>query len=315
MLNFYKRKRLINAIKRLKSTIIHEYFSKLLTKISFEKSKVLMFFEISGLTKPQAENFETEVSNIATLCGFASDKISVIITGKSEKLNTQKQTETLTKNITGIKKIICVASCKGGVGKSTIAINLAKDYAEKGYKVGILDADIYGPSIPIMLEIAEQKMPTENGKLIPIEKDGILIASMGFIVKSEDALMWRGAMVTKAITGLFEGVKWGELDLLVVDLPPGTGDVYISLLTNYKVTGVLMVSSPHIVSIEEMKKTLQLFNKFNVKVLGVVENMTEGSLGVEDELKADFKVERRVIQKHGFLRFNLNLAERLQLTD
>lgn len=307
MLNFIKRRRIIKNLNKLKSGVLLENFRNFLTNIKFDKEKVSLIFQFSE-KKQGFENFEQEVKNIALSSGFKEKEVSIVIANSIAK---QKEGESIANlEVKGIKNIVCVASCKGGVGKSTIAINLAKDYAEKGFKVGLLDADIYGPSIPIMLEIEDKKPEILNGKILPIETEGIKLVSIGFLVKNEDALMWRGPMITKTIRSFFEGVAWGELDLLVVDLPPGTGDIYISLLNSYKIKGVLMVSSPHKVSTEELKKTVALFKKFNVPILGIVENMIE----VEDATSnSDFKVKRQSFKKEGFIRTNLNFSEKLKI--
>jgi ATP-binding protein involved in chromosome partitioning len=302
MFNFVKRKKLLKTLKNFKSAVLKERFENFLKMVRFEKDSASLIFETPKKAKQELESFEDEVKNIAKLSGFKENCVSIIV-------SSTKSPEPIYEPLKGIKRIMCVASCKGGVGKSTVAINLAKDYAEKGLKVGLLDADIYGPSIPIMLNISNEELKTINGKLIPIEKEGISVISMGFLVKNEDALMWRGAMITKTLRSLFEGVLWGELDVLVVDLPPGTGDVYISLLTNYQVSGVLLVSSPHLVSLEEMKKTIQLFKKFNVKILGVVENMIENG---DKSSEFEFKAERQKFKKEGYVRLNLNFAETLK---
>ena len=301
-------------LQDLKSVILEGAFKDFLTKVNFYKEKVSLMFEFSGeRSRKEVENFEKEVENLAKIAGFKEGDVSIITSNKGASVPKKPELKASSepimdlKVLKGVKKIICVASCKGGVGKSTIAINVAKDFAESGYKVGLLDADIYGPSIPIMLEIEGLKPEMIDGKFKPIEKEGVKVFSMGFLVKNEDALMWRGPVITKTIRSFFEGVEWGELDLLVVDLPPGTGDIYISLLTTYNVEGVLMVSSPHKVSMEELKKTISLFAKFKIKVLGVVENMIEG--GIPEGMQ----VLREPLKKEGFVRTHLNFVEKLKL--
>jgi Mrp family chromosome partitioning ATPase len=303
--NFSKRRKLMKYLKELNSAVLQEKLSNVLKTIKFQKDRVSMLFEISKNNAKNAQNFENEIKNISQIAGFKSDKSSVIVSSLTHPVEGFQL-----KTLSGVKNIICVASCKGGVGKSTIAINMAKDYAEQGLKVGLLDADVYGPSIPLMLEIEDAKAEAQNGKLNPIIKDGIKVFSMGFLIEGEKALMWRGSMVTKTIRSFFEEVNWGELDVLVVDLPPGTGDIYLSLLTTFKVKGAVLVSSPHKVSLEELKKTIFLFKKFNIEILGVVENMIE-----EDEYqsKFDFQAQRREIQKEGFVRLNLNFHNKIKL--
>ncbi len=179
----------------------------------------------------------------------------------------------------GVKNIIAVASGKGGVGKSTIAVNLAVGLKNQGYKVGLLDADVYGPSVPKMfdLEDARPNGKTEDGTewIIPIEKHGIKLLSVGFFVKPEDALVWRGPMATSALKQLVSQGDWGELDYLVLDMPPGTGDVHLTIVQELPVTGAIIVSTPQEVALADVIKGISMFtgDKINVPVLGLVENM------------------------------------------
>jgi ATP-binding protein involved in chromosome partitioning len=302
---FTKRKRLLNNLKKLKISGIDKTFLSFLTSLNFNQNKVTLILEVSPSIKINPQNLENEIQNITILSGFKKENITIITS--TTKQNTPKPQKYQLQNI---KNIICVASCKGGVGKSTMAINLAKDYEEKGYKVGILDADIYGPSIPLMLQIENQTPVIENSKFIPILHQNIKIFSMGFLTKSEDALAWRGSMITKTIKNFFEEVEWGELDVLVIDLPPGTGDTYLSLLGTYNITGALLVSSPHKISLEELKKTISLFKKFQINILGVVENMIENQ---DYSSNLDFKIDREKIQKEGFLRLKTNFANQIKL--
>jgi len=183
-------------------------------------------------------------------------------------------------SLSGVKHIIAVGSGKGGVGKSTVAANLAVALHKNGNKVGILDADIYGPSIPIMFDVANEK-PTmdpeaENGKIIPVENYGIKIQSIGFFVDPAQALIWRGPMASQALNQLFNDTHWGELDYLVVDLPPGTGDIHLTLVQQYPVDGIAIVSTPQKVALADAKKAFTMFNqdKIRVRILGLIENMS-----------------------------------------
>lgn len=310
MLGFIRRKKLLNHLGALNSALLKLPFRDLLKSVKFEKKKVCIIIEIPE-THAGGEKVEEEIKNLGVACGFNPVEISVIVSVhiKATKSDVpspvKKEHDIIT--LPKIKNIICVASCKGGVGKSTIALNVALDFLEKGYKVGLLDADIYGPSIPIMMQI-QDKPDIISGRIQPIEKYGLKVISVGLLVNNQEALIWRGPMITKGIRSLFEDVNWGELDLLVVDLPPGTGDVYISLLTRYKVTGVLMVTSPHSVSLEELKKTIYLFKKFNVKTLGIVENMAEEESSTSN---FDFSIKRQPFQKEGYIRTKVNFAEKL----
>jgi ATP-binding protein involved in chromosome partitioning len=172
-----------------------------------------------------------------------------------------------------VKRIIAVASGKGGVGKSTIAVNLAAGLASDGHSVGILDADIYGPSIPMMLAIDEQPSQLEN-KILPISKHGMLAISMGMFVSAGEALIWRGPMVMKAIQQFFDDVYWGELDYLVIDLPPGTGDAQLSMSQLIKVSGAVIVTTPQDISFLDVTRAVGMFQRVNVPIIGIVENMS-----------------------------------------
>lgn len=178
-----------------------------------------------------------------------------------------------------VKNIIAVASGKGGVGKSTVATNLALALAKTGSKVGLLDADIYGPSMPIMMGLKGEKPGAieEGGKtkIVPIEKFGIKMLSIGFFVEENKALMWRGSMASNALQQLFNDAVWGELDYMVLDLPPGTGDIHLTLVQSVPVTGAVIVTTPQNVALADVRKAADMFNNksINVPILGVVENM------------------------------------------
>ena len=172
-----------------------------------------------------------------------------------------------------IKNIIAVASGKGGVGKSTVSVNLAVSLAQTGVRVGLLDADIYGPNIPIMMGVDEMP-PVEAGKLIPAEAHGVRFMSMGFLLPPEQALIWRGPMLHKAIQQLFTDVRWGELDYLFVDLPPGTGDAQLSLAQIAPLSGGLIVTMPQMVSVADARRGAAAFAQLEVPILGVIENMS-----------------------------------------
>jgi len=174
----------------------------------------------------------------------------------------------------GVLNTIAVASGKGGVGKSTVAVNLALSLAKEGYDVGLIDTDIYGPSVPTMLGL-EGKKPrvSEDRKIIPIEKYGLKVLSMGFMIDPEKAVIWRGPMVTKAIRQFLGDTDWGELDYLVMDLPPGTGDIQLTIVQTVSLTGSVIVSTPQEVALADARKGVSMFDNVNVPVLGIVENM------------------------------------------
>lgn len=182
--------------------------------------------------------------------------------------------------LSGVKHIVAIASGKGGVGKSTVAANLAIALSKKGKKVALLDADIYGPSVPIMFGLENtQPQATEidgKAKVIPLEQHGIKVLSIGFFVKPEQALIWRGPMASSALNQLFNDAVWGELDFMIVDLPPGTGDVHLTLTQSYPITGSIVVTTPQQVAIADVKKAVSMFRqeKINIPLLGIVENMS-----------------------------------------
>ncbi len=173
----------------------------------------------------------------------------------------------------GVKHIIAVASGKGGVGKSTVSANLSVALAQTGAKVGLMDADIYGPNIPMMMGVPEPP-EKEGDKIKPAQAHGVKIISMGFFVPEETAIVWRGPMVHTAIQQFFRDVLWGELDYLLVDLPPGTGDAQLSLSQIVPLTGVVTVTTPQEVALYDVRKGLMMFKKVNVPLLGVIENMS-----------------------------------------
>ena len=178
-----------------------------------------------------------------------------------------------------VKNIIAIASGKGGVGKSTVAVNLSVSLSKLGYKVGLIDADVYGPSIPKMFDIMDER-PVARVEdsiewIVPIEKYGVKLLSVGFFVSPEDAVIWRGPMATSALKQLINQGDWGELDYLLIDLPPGTGDVHLTMVQEVPVTGAVIISTPQEVALADVVKGINMFagNKINVPVLGLVENM------------------------------------------
>ncbi len=176
--------------------------------------------------------------------------------------------------IPGIAAVIAVASGKGGVGKSTTALNLALGLRDLGLRVGLLDADIYGPSVPRLTGIREKPQLNDDKKMIPIVRFGLAIMSIGFLVEEETAMIWRGPMVMSAITQMLRDVAWGTLDILVVDMPPGTGDAQLTLAQNVPLKGAVIISTPQDLSLIDARRGLAMFEKVNVPVLGIVENMS-----------------------------------------
>jgi len=213
---------------------------------------------------------------VAAIHKYVGEDYTVEIKFDSRVSSKRKDTERLLK---GVKNIIAVASGKGGVGKSTIAANLAVALSRTGARVGLLDADIYGPSMPLMfrLEGAEPLGKEKDGKtvILPEEQYGVKILSIGFFVKPEQALIWRGAMATNALNQLINDADWGELDYFIIDLPPGTGDIHLTMVQTLPVTGAVIVSTPQEVALADARKAFSMFNQkeINVPILGLVENM------------------------------------------
>lgn len=173
----------------------------------------------------------------------------------------------------GVKHIIAVSSGKGGVGKSTVTVNLAVALKQQGYAVGLMDADVYGPNIPLMIGVSKE--PGKDGdKILPAEGQGVKVISMGFFVPEDTPVVWRGPMVHSAIQQFFRDVVWGELDFLLIDLPPGTGDVPLTLSQLVPLTGAITVTTPQEVALQDVRKGMTMFKKVNVPLLGVIENMS-----------------------------------------
>jgi len=177
-------------------------------------------------------------------------------------------------DIPGIAAVIAVASGKGGVGKSTTALNIALGLRDLGLRVGLLDADIYGPSVPRLTGLREKPELNSERKMIPLQRFGLSIMSIGFLVDEETAMIWRGPMVMSAITQMLRDVAWGTLDVLVVDMPPGTGDAQLTLAQNVPLKGAIIISTPQDLSLIDARRGLAMFRKVNVPVLGIVENMS-----------------------------------------
>ncbi len=207
---------------------------------------------------------------VGALPGVA--QVNAILTAKREA-GSAKKTARIENLAPDIKHIIAVASGKGGVGKSTVAVNLAVSLSRTGYKTGLLDADIYGPSAPTMLGL-RQKPEVADGKLQPPEAHGLKVMSMGFLVEEEKPMIWRGPMIQSALRQFLADVAWGELDFLIVDMPPGTGDAQLTMAQKVPLAGAVIVSTPQDIALLDARKGLNMFRQVGVPVLGIVENMS-----------------------------------------
>ncbi|MGJ8548112.1 Mrp/NBP35 family ATP-binding protein [Winogradskyella wichelsiae] len=222
---------------------------------------------------------KTEVEILQTIHKEVYEKAKIKVNIKVEAPAVASKNEIKGKAIPGIQNIIAVASGKGGVGKSTVTANLAVTLSKMGFKVGVLDADIYGPSIPIMFDVANERPLSVNvdgkSKMKPVENYGVKILSIGFFTKPDQAVIWRGPMASKALNQMIFDAAWGELDFLLIDLPPGTGDIHLSIMQALPITGAVVVSTPQNVALADAKKGVAMFQQdsINVPVLGIIENM------------------------------------------
>ena len=221
----------------------------------------------------------TEVDILKTIHDLVYEKAKITVNVKVDAPATPKVNVIKGNAIPGIQNIIAVASGKGGVGKSTVTANLAVSLQKMGFKVGILDADIYGPSIPIMFDV-EKERPLAididgKSKMRPIENYGVKVLSIGFFTQPDQAVVWRGPMAAKALNQMIFDAYWGEIDFLLIDLPPGTGDIHLSIMQSLPITGAVIVSTPQVVALADAKKGVAMFQQesINVPVLGIIENM------------------------------------------
>ncbi|HCB89332.1 MAG TPA: sodium:proton antiporter, partial [Porphyromonadaceae bacterium] len=238
-----------------------------------------MKVSFSLITERQNDPFVKSLVKMAeqAILTYADPKIQ--IKGNISVKSKQAPRPALPDLLPDVKNIVAVASGKGGVGKSTVCTNLAIALAQKGYKVGLLDADIFGPSVPRMLGVEDVPVYTEKMEgrdlIVPVENYGVKMLSIGFFVKKEDAVVWRGAMASNALKQLITDADWGELDYFLIDFPPGTSDIHLTLVQTVPITGAVIVSTPQEVALADARKGISMFTgeKVNVPILGLVENM------------------------------------------
>ena len=241
--------------------------------------EVVVDLELSNPALHIRKRAEVDVIKAIHTEVYAKAKVKVNINIVQPQKTANKAPEIKGKAIPGIKNIVAVASGKGGVGKSTVTANLAVTLSAMGFKVGLLDADIYGPSAPIMFDVANEKPLSVKvdgrSKMKPIESYGVKILSIGFFTQSDQAVVWRGPMAAKALNQMIFDAAWGELDFLLLDLPPGTGDIHLSIMQSLPITGSVVVSTPQHVALADARKGVAMFQQesINVPVLGIIENM------------------------------------------
>jgi len=237
-------------------------------------NEVVVEISITNPAMQARKKVESEITNCIkqTISEDAKVKVNV-------KVTAAEKPEIKGKQLPGIKNIVAISSGKGGVGKSTVTANVAVSLSRMGFKVGVLDADVYGPSIPMMFDVQDARPLAENvdgkSKMKPVENYGVKILSIGFFTKPDQAVIWRGPMASKALNQLIFDAAWGELDFLLLDLPPGTGDIHLSIMQSLPITGAVVVSTPQNVALADAKKGVAMFKQesINVPVLGIVENM------------------------------------------
>jgi ATP-binding protein involved in chromosome partitioning len=244
---------------------------KFVKDIKIKDNRVEIYLDITSSAAEVEIQLRTDITKEMELLGF--DDIQIAI--KKPEAPKQQSNSVSGKNIAPqIKNFVMVSSGKGGVGKSTTSVNLAIALAMQGKKVGILDADIYGPNIPRMMGLEGQEPQLQSNKVIPFEAYGVQMMSMGSLVDQGQALMWRGAMVMKAITQLLQDIAWGELDVLVIDMPPGTGDAQLTLAQSVPVAAGVNVTTPQHVALDDSRRSLEMFAKLHIPVAGIIENMS-----------------------------------------
>ena len=250
--------------------------------IEIHGGEVRLTIELTTPACPVRETMKEEARQVLSQLPGVS-KVDITMTSRVRSFTGP----TKEKLIPGVRNVIPIASGKGGVGKSTVSANLALALAQMGARVGIMDADVYGPTIPTLLGIDTQPQVQQDNRIIPIEQYGLKVMSMGFFMKKGEAVVWRGPMLHKTVQQFLGGVVWGELDYLVVDLPPGTGDIQLSLCQMIPLTGAVIVSTPQEVALSVAIKAIAMFRKLNCPVLGMIENMSYflcGHCGVREEI-------------------------------
>ncbi len=271
------KKQVLAALKSVKlpnGASLDEYPG--LSEIIITKSAIAFSIEVpkgmESAFEPVQEKAHRAIEKI-----IKDKKIMVSLTSESApkpNVPNAPQAQNQKQPVKGIKKIIAVASGKGGVGKSTLSVNLALALSKSGKKVGLLDADIYGPSIPKLLNFEGRPAVRKDGIFTPFDAHGLKVMSIGAMVEKDQAVIWRGPMASSALRQLLRESDWGELDILIIDLPPGTGDIQISLVQQVELDGAIIISTPQDLALIDAKRALDMFNKVNVPILGIVENMS-----------------------------------------
>ncbi|MCE3255079.1 MAG: antiporter inner rane protein [Rickettsiaceae bacterium] len=268
------QEKILNLIKEVDIIDICQFHNladaKALSEIVVKDNKISFAVDI-GVLKIDSKTGEILAKKIKEKLKTLGDfQVNIILTSSQPEQQSKPQIKTT--SVKGVKNIIAVASGKGGVGKSTVAANLAISLKRIGFKTALVDADIYGPSIAYLMNL-KGKPESEGGLMIPINSYGIDCISVGSLVESEKATVWRGPMVTKVLTQLISGTKWNDIDYMIIDLPPGTGDVHLSLIQQFRPNGVVLVSTPQNLAIIDVIKAVDMFKTLEIPICGVIQNM------------------------------------------
>lgn len=259
-----------------------------LVSINGQDSELIIEYRRDGIDPQQKRALEGELRTKLAAAGFDEITLKTVSTDRPEVTQEKQKPESKAnlqaghgpvgankKRIPGVGKVLAVSSCKGGVGKSTVAVNLAYALTKAGNKVGVLDADIYGPSVPTLIGKTDAKpIASESKKILPVEKDGVKFMSFGFFIPEGDAVIWRGPMLGGVLNQFFFDVDWGELDYLILDLPPGTGDVQLSMTQLTEIDAALIVTTPQNLALKDTIKGINMFTKVKIPTMGMVENMS-----------------------------------------
>ena len=268
-----------DKVKKLLSNINYPGFNRdiisfgMVNDIQIESENVIIYLKI---TSQNEEKKKLLVKNIKENLGnhFSSVSVEIDDKGNNNPSPASSSVQLTTPILPEVKHIIAIASGKGGVGKSTVASNIACGLKHKGFSVGLLDLDIYGPSLPIILGINQQPEMTKDNRLIPLDRYGMKVMSFGFISGNDTPVIWRGPLVSRMTEQFFKDVDWGQLDYLILDLPPGTGDVQLTLTQKLRISGAIIVTTPQDIALSDVRKGADMFEKVKTPILGVIENMS-----------------------------------------
>lgn len=259
----------VEALKKVEDPELHRDVVSLgmIKELAVQEGVVRLTLVLTTPACPVREKFESDVrASVEAIPGV--QRVELATTAQVRSVHPLDP-----RGLPGVRNIVAIASGKGGVGKTTLSVNLAVALAQTGARVGLLDADIYGPNVPLMMGLSTLP-PMRDQKIVPAESHGVKVMSMGFLVKPQEAVIWRGPMLHGAVSKFLKDVLWGELDYLLVDLPPGTGDVQLSLSQLMSLTGAVVVTTPQDVALLDVRRAIAMFEKVRVPVLGVIENMS-----------------------------------------